>query len=331
MYRNTCKWCNDEIETINQQKFASHVAHCIKNPNHKRENKNKGKKLVERIELKKECLKCKNSFKVISTESEIRRNKVRNYCSRKCGNSRIRSVEDKLKISIGVKKPPIFIINNRKSIDRSKLELINCEENKKSISKSSMRLYVLTCLYCDMEFESKIQKKLRKYCSLECQITHRKILKTPKSLIEFTCLYCNEIGYDKKNNKKRKYHNECYKKCSGGIREGSSRGIKGNYKGYKCDSSYELVYIIYCLDNNMSIERNSESFNYEFGGKIRKFYPDFVVNGEYVEIKNYKSDITNAKLKYFPHNITILYKEEIQFYIKYVIEKYGKNYLELYE
>ena len=37
---------------------------------------------------------------------------------------------------------------------------------------------------------------------------------------------------------------------TGGIREGAGRSKSGWYKGYYCNSSYELAWVIYSLDNN---------------------------------------------------------------------------------
>jgi hypothetical protein len=103
MYINKCKWCYQDIEVEKQPLFALHVANCKFNPNLDRLRKEaslrfKGKNKSERISLVKICPKCGNEFKIISTESEIRRNKVKNFCSRKCGNSRIISDETKNKI-----------------------------------------------------------------------------------------------------------------------------------------------------------------------------------------------------------------------------------------
>ena len=42
----------------------------------------------------------------------------------------------------------------------------------------------------------------------------------------------------------------------GGKRHGSGRGKKGWYKGYWCDSSWELALVIYNLEHNIKFERN---------------------------------------------------------------------------
>jgi hypothetical protein len=67
-------------------------------------------------------------------------------------------------------------------------------------------------------------------------------------------------------------------KNNGGYREGSSRGKKGWYKGYYCDSSWELAFLIYHLENNIDIQRYSGYREYEFNGKLKKYFPDFIVN-----------------------------------------------------
>lgn len=153
---------------------------------------------------------------------------------------------------------------------------------------------------------------------------------TRKERIDIECLYCKEnISTLDKN---RKYHSHCWKKISGGIKRGSSRGKSGWYKGYWCDSSYELAYVIYNLDHNIPFDRNTEGFDYFYSEKKRKFYPDFISNQEYVEIKNFRSKETDAKIKYFPYKIKVIYKEDIhKEIIPYVTRKYGKDYIKLYE
>ena len=50
-----------------------------------------------------------------------------------------------------------------------------------------------------------------------------------------------------------------------------------------------------------------------------------------VEIKNYKSELTDDKIEHFPHKIEVIYKEEMkEKYLPYVISKYGKNFISLY-
>ncbi len=143
----------------------------------------------------------------------------------------------------------------------------------------------------------------------------------------FNKIFCSRkcINYDSANG--FKYHS----KTPGGYRPGSSRGNCGWYKGIWCDSSWELAFVIYNLDHKIKFDRNNEGFEYEYKNKKHKFYPDFIIDGEYVEIKNYKHENLENKIKYFPHRIKILFKPQIQHMIDYTIKKYGKNYIELYK
>jgi hypothetical protein len=123
---------------------------------------------------------------------------------------------------------------------------------------------------------------------------------------------------------------------SGGLRKGSGRGKKGWYKGYWCDSSWELAWVIYNLDHNIKFERNIIGFEYEYKNQKRKYYPDFLITDTFYEIKGRRSfekldNENKEKIKQFKFNLTVLYERDMKPYISYVIDKYGKNYTNLYE
>lgn len=105
---------------------------------------------------------------------------------------------------------------------------------------------------------------------------------------------------------------------------------RGTYKGFKCDSSWELAYVIYCLEKNIDIQRNKKRRRYIFEGVNRWYIPDFLVNGDIVEIKGYDCDKWKAKLAYNP-DIKVLYEDDMKPIIKYAVDKYGKDYIKLYE
>lgn len=120
----------------------------------------------------------------------------------------------------------------------------------------------------------------------------------------------------------------------GGLRKGSGRGKKGWYKGYYCDSTWELAYVIYNLEHNIHFKRNTKAFDYSFNGENKKYYPDFLLEtGQYVEIKGYYTKQFSAKVKQFPKYFSLLIydKSEIKPYLDYVINKYGKDFHNLYE
>ena len=117
---------------------------------------------------------------------------------------------------------------------------------------------------------------------------------------------------------------------NGGYRQGSGRGKKGWYKGFFCDSSWELAYVIYCLEHNIDIKRNTEKRTYTYKDRIKNYIPDFIVEGEIIEIKGYKSEEWLAKLSANP-DVKVLYEKDLQPILDYVIMRYSKKFIELYE
>lgn len=129
---------------------------------------------------------------------------------------------------------------------------------------------------------------------------------------------------------RRKKISEKAKANNGGYRMGSGRGKKGWYKGFFCDSSWELAYVIFCLEHNIHIRRNTEKRQYEWNGKTRNYIPDFVVDGGLVEIKGYVTEEWLAKLDANP-DVTVLYGSDLKEVFDYVNEKYGKDFVNMYE
>jgi hypothetical protein len=206
----------------------------------------------------------------------------------------------------------------------------------------------MKCIKCNKEHDGLFGSG--KYCSRSCansrafsieSIEKKKLANKTQKPWNFGKRYktrsiiskCKGCGGDIEHwlSTPKKYHKECWLKCSGGFRQGSSRGKSGWYKGYWCDSSWELAWVIYNLENDIDFERNKIGFKYIFEGKESLFYPDFIIKGEYIEIKNFNSERLKSKLKYFPHKIKVLYKKDLKKEFEYVIEKYGKNYIKLYE
>lgn len=121
------------------------------------------------------------------------------------------------------------------------------------------------------------------------------------------------------------------KKASGGYRKGSGIGKKGWYKGYWCDSSWELAWVVYNIDHGIKFERNFESFKYNFQGKEHNYYPDFKIDDTFFEIKGYITEQSVSKLESFKNKIELIDKNKIKPFLKYVIEKYGKDFIKLYD
>ncbi len=118
----------------------------------------------------------------------------------------------------------------------------------------------------------------------------------------------------------------------GGFREKAGRGKKGNYKGLYCDSTYELVWTIYCLDHNIKFKRCPRQIHYTYIYKERKYkyYPDYLLeDGSLIEIKGYHNaivDLKTASVK--DRKIKVLYEKDIKYMFDYVKENYSYTSLE---
>ena len=125
------------------------------------------------------------------------------------------------------------------------------------------------------------------------------------------------------------------KRHFGGVPTHGGRGIRGWYKGYWCDSSWELAYVIYNLEHGIHFVRNRQGFEYEYLGVKRKYFPDFLLDdGTYVEVKGYVNNRVRAKHSTFMstgHVLQVIGEEEIKPYLKYATLKYGKDFTRLYQ
>lgn len=126
--------------------------------------------------------------------------------------------------------------------------------------------------------------------------------------------------------------------------------------GYKFDSKPEAIYYIYLRDHNIQVEPHPQVTFY-YSSEFQKhlgYHPDFIVEGQYVEIKGdqffnedgtmrnpfAKSEeskrISNAKAIakqkcMAEHNVKIIRVSELNEYNIYVKETYGKDYLKQFK
>ena len=115
------------------------------------------------------------------------------------------------------------------------------------------------------------------------------------------------------------------------------------YNNIYFDSSWELVYFIWLSDNKIEFKyHNGDFFEYsDSKGKIHRYYPDFLVNGEYQEIKGeqffnennepfsiYDNDFWWEKYNCMKENgVKILRYENLTPIFEYIDFKYGKDYI----
>lgn len=153
------------------------------------------------------------------------------------------------------------------------------------------------------------------------------------------CKICGKILDYKRKNAKTCGSKECLKICSskgGGYKEKKKyttygKYKNGHYKGIYCASSYELVYLIYCLDHNIPIKRFDSYLEYDG----EKYYPDFIVNNEVVEIKGFKSDNYYKQLRIANKNnilVKVKFRKDLDKEFKWVKENYKyKDLSDLYD
>lgn len=107
-----------------------------------------------------------------------------------------------------------------------------------------------------------------------------------------------------------------------------NRSHWGTYRGIHCDSSWELAFLVYNLENGIDIKRNTKPFLYKYDGFEHHYYPDFVIGNTFYEIKGYMTEQAMFKIEQARNvsDIVLIQKDEIQPYLKYVIDKYGEDF-----
>lgn len=119
------------------------------------------------------------------------------------------------------------------------------------------------------------------------------------------------------------------------------------FDGESFDSFPEVAVWIFAKDHNWDIEREPISFKYEYENKVHLYFPDFCINGQYVEIKGLqffenkdpnksminpynksKNGIAEAKHQCaIQNNVAIWTNKDFSPYIKYVQDNYDINTL----
>ena len=111
------------------------------------------------------------------------------------------------------------------------------------------------------------------------------------------------------------------------------------FDGYRFDSMWELYFYIYCRDSGFIVIKEPFYFEYEYNGIVHKYYPDFIVNDQLIEIKG-SQFFENGKMinpynrsldglfeaKHqcgILHNVRFILLEDMMKYINYAKISYG--------
>lgn len=113
------------------------------------------------------------------------------------------------------------------------------------------------------------------------------------------------------------------------------------YNNLIFDSSWELAYYIWLIDHNIEFEYHPKIFfEYTFNNVIHKYYPDFLINDKYYEIKGdnlynqmlIENTVENSKYKCLvKNNVILLLYNDIKPYLDYIKQTYETNYLKQFK
>jgi len=234
-------------------------------------------------------------------------------------------------------------------LDKKSSKLNNWIEEKHTCEKCGK---IMTEYYGSGRFCSRAcanSHTLSEYTKKKISATRKnKPIKENKNVVEYLknpkhCVVCNkELDYSIRHRKT--CSDKCYRELFSCIRtkyiedNGLYRtAIKtykyGVYKGVECDSSWELAFVIYCIDHNIEVRRNKQFFEYMYDNKVHRYFPDFIIDGVYYEIKNFYTDVVEAKIEQFPEDKTlkIVDANSIKYYINYVTDTYGNDFYNMYD
>lgn len=120
------------------------------------------------------------------------------------------------------------------------------------------------------------------------------------------------------------------------------------YDNIRFDTMPELAFYIYWTDLGKIVEHNSVSFSYFLDGKVHKYFPDFKIDEDLYEIKGdqflkedgtWQNPFDHSQDKLFEakhqcaikNHVHILYGQDYQKYIDYVVKTYSKDFLEIFK
>lgn len=103
------------------------------------------------------------------------------------------------------------------------------------------------------------------------------------------------------------------------MRPHGPQGKKGFADGERFDSRWEFAFYKYQKEHGAVVTRNhTDNFPYtDENGKLRKFYPDFIVNGMYYEVKGWMRPSDHCKMDQNP-NVNFVFGDDIKPMIKWL-------------
>jgi hypothetical protein len=305
----------------------------------------------------KEKYNVNNPFQIASVKDHIKENNLKAYGCENPFQSEL--IKEKIKQTCLEKYGTEFYVQSDEFKEKSHLsclEKYNVEhysktnEYKIKFSQTCMDKYGVNHNAKTPEFK----EKYKNTCLTKYNVENIMYLDEMKDKIKQICLDKYNVEHPMQNEAtKQKIKNTCLERY--GVENAmqnhtifSKQHKKYIYNDLQFDSSWELAYYIWLKDNNIDFEYQPNiSFDYEYAGKIHKYFPDFKVNDEYIEIKGTQfikenkmicpfdktlNDLFNAKYQCMKNNnIKIILYDEIKYYLNYIKVKYGKKYLKQFK
>lgn len=245
------------------------------------------------------------------------------FCSRSCANSKDHDEQAREKVS-----KSLLETNKRKYEYNPKIckecgNVLDWEARNKTYCDSCLNKIQLT----KKQNHKEVKRQVNRYSHLTTKIC--KVCNIEFSTVIVSQKYCSKACENKQRSISRLNAIR-----NGRIVHSSVRSTYkyGTYKNIYCDSSWELAFLVYCIDNNINISRNTLlRFPYIYNNEEHFYLPDFILDDCLVEIKGRKTDEVDIKSKSVPesYNLKVLGWKEIKPYIKYVTSKYGNNFCEV--
>lgn len=296
MYK--CKYCGQEFQ--DKYKLSGHVTRCSTNPNNNVDLycPHCNKHFTMRSSYTRHVKYCKSNINAEKYSTTLDKNQYScKYCGKICvGRNSLRNHERLCR-----KNPERKLITYEKCgpIDGFNKSGTRIAWNKGKTKDTDERVLQYSCTLKTGWAEGKYKNKF----SHHTEETKHKI----SAIIKNICSTRN------------------YSLCG--------KGKRGIYHNIMCQSSWELAYVIYQEDHNVTFERNSKGFSYIYKDEERTYYPDFYLpdSNTYVEIKGYYDSKTKSKVEQFDGNLVVLQLSEMKPILEYVENKYGKDFTRLYD
>ena len=257
--------------------------------------------------------------KFCNSEFTCKKSSTKQYCSTTCANKnktgKIKYKKYKTKIN---NNWVCEVCNQSFKTRRLLLEHKNITGHKRNYAPGKNTISETKCKFCERTFTNSSALTLHeKYCKNNPNKEMRK-------------------GHPHSEETKQKLSETRKNKIASGeikLSDKTYKGISGIYKGIHCDSTWELAFLIFCIDHKIPIKRCNYTYKYELNGETHTYFPDFDINGNIVEIKNYHTEEVDAKVKSVTdRKIVVLYGKNLKNVFNYVENIYKtKEYWTLYD